>query len=224
MSSTEQNALRPVASGDASRKDAKELLDDFSALLRQMGSTDFFYDLSSPSRTLRADRLDGIAGLGKFLEGHLNCVLVPEELPAIVSACEFAALGQSRELIALDEQLSRHSIPAPFAAASSRIGRIHLERLRPLRGERTVQRYLAAVDEGRCKAWHTVVFGLTLAVYSWPLRQGLMLYARQTLTVLAEAAARSHSMSELACADLLAPLLAKIPRAIEEVIGEPELR
>ena len=43
---------------------------------------------------------------------------------------------------------------------------------RPLRDQRLVQRYLTAVEQGEAQGWHTLVYGLTLAVYSLPLRQG----------------------------------------------------
>ena len=49
----------------------------------------------------------------------------------------------------------------------------------PLRDERVVQRYLAAVESGEAHGWHTLVYGLTLVVYSLPLRQGLLGYAHQ---------------------------------------------
>lgn len=224
MSSTEQSALRPVPGFEDAQNGAGELLGEFSALLRQLGSPDLLYQLPFAADSQREDKLDGIAGLSHFLENHQARLLIPLELPVIVRARACATRGQSSELITLDRQLAREPLLAPFAAASRRVGRCQLERLRPLRDERTVQRYLLAADEGHAQGWHTIVYGLTLAVYSWPLRQGLMFYARQTLTGLAQAAARSQSMSELACGDILESLLTRLPKAVEQAIGEFEIR
>ena len=80
--------------------------------------------------------------------------------------------------------------------------------MRPLRDDRVVQRYLDAVESGRAFGWHTIMYGLTLAVYSLPLRQGLLFYAQQTLAGLAAAAE-----SELAGA--LDELMNRVPPAVE---------
>ena len=109
-------------------------------------------------------------------------------MPVITRARAHAARGHLRELIALDRELEIKPIWPIFASASRRVGRAQLERLQPLRDERTVRRYLAAVQAGEATGWHTVVYGLTLAVYSLPLRHGLLAYARQTLAGLALAA------------------------------------
>ncbi len=58
------------------------------------------------------------------------------------------------------------------------------------------KRYLAAVESGEAHGWHTLVYGLTLAVYSLPLRQGLLGYAQQTTRGFIQAAARSLELSE----------------------------
>jgi hypothetical protein len=86
---------------------------------------------------------------------------------------------------------------------------------RPLRDERTAQRYLAAVQSGQAHGWHTMVYGVTLAVYSLPLRQGLLHYAQETLSALASAAGRAGNVAEAELAEILTPLLARIPQAVE---------
>jgi len=83
-------------------------------------------------------------------------------------------------LILLDLLLAGEPQLQDFAAPSRRVGQSQLQKLRPLRDQRMVQRYLQAVDGGQANAWHTLVYGLTLAVYSLPLRQGLLGYAHQT--------------------------------------------
>ena len=44
-----------------------------------------------------------------------------------------------------------------------------------------VQRYLAAVESGQAHGWHPVVYGMMLAVFGLPLRQGLVHFAEQVL-------------------------------------------
>ena len=98
------------------------------------------------------------------------------------------------------------------------MGRLQLTRLRPLRDERAVQRYLTAVESGQAHGWHTMVYGVTLAVYSMPLRQGLLYYAQETLSALALAAARSKNFGELELASMLSDLLARVPEAVEAAL------
>ena len=67
-----------------------------------------------------------------------------------------------------------------------------MEPLRSLRDNRLIQRYLQAIDAGQAQGWHTIVYGLTMAIYSMPLRQGLTAYAGQTLKGFIDSAERLH--------------------------------
>jgi hypothetical protein len=60
---------------------------------------------------------------------------------------------------------------------------------------------------------------LTLAIYSLPLRQGLLHYAEETLTGLAFSAARSHRFRETECREVLGPIFARLPAAVEEQVA-----
>ena len=119
--------------------------------------------------------------LVEFLQNYQSRILVPIELPAIFRAYQHAAHNECRELLALDRELSANPVLQRFSAASQHIGRLHLKRLRPLRDDKVVQRYLRAIEAGEAQAWHTPVYGLTLAIFSLPLRQGLAAYAWQTV-------------------------------------------
>ncbi len=152
--------------------------------------------------------LEGVPARREFLEIYLARILLPLELPAIAEACGHALRGELRELIAQDQRLQAPLRLTPFAGPSQIIGRLQLARMRPLRDDRVVQRYLDAVESGRAFGWHTIMYGLTLAVYSLPLRQGLLFYAQQTLAGLAAAAE-----SELAGA--LDELMNRVPPAVE---------
>ena len=216
----------PRPSGRKNAPEEAELLPaEFSALLHQIGSPDGFAGgLAAP---LPPGGIRAGNGLRDFLAGYQAHVLVPLELPAITRARSHAARGHLRELIALDRELAAQPLLPAFASASRRIGRAQLERLRPLRDERTVRRYLAAVEAGDAAGWHTVVYGITLAVYSRPLRQGLFHYAQAALAGLALAARRPPGFAEPACREILQTCFLRLPAAIEQALaacaegGEP---
>ncbi len=122
-------------------------------------------------------------------------------------------------MIALDQTLAGQPIWQPFAVASRRVGRSQLEQLQPLRDERVVRRYLQAVRQGQAHAWHTLVYGLTLALYSLPVRQGLMTYARHTLHGFIQAASRSLQLRNGEPRQLLDKLSADLPQELEAIVA-----
>jgi len=162
-------------------------------------------------------RVDCLAGLARFLKSYQSQVLNSLELPSIYRAHQHASRSETRELVALDVEVGARTNHRDLASASQRVGRSQLEKLRPLRDARIVQRYLQAVETDRAQAWHTLVFGLTLAVYSLPARQGLFSYARQTLRGFIQAAARPLCLSAADCGGLLEERCAELPAALENV-------
>ena len=160
------------------------------------------------------------ASLRGFLLGYQETILVPCELPAVQRAFDHACRHEVRELAEFDRELADEPALAPFAAASRRIGQTELLKLRPLRDERIVRRYLEAVERGEANAWHTLVYGLTLALYSMPLRQGLLGYGFQTTRGFIYAAAKSLRLSEYDCRALLEELCAGLPDAVERLIAQ----
>jgi len=216
MRPIEKFAPQAGPGSEDARSQANDLLGEFSALLRQIGSPGVAPEAGG---RFGADAIDSPSALGQFLEDYLARILLPCEFPAIVGACGHARRGELRELLAHDLRLAAPLLPTPFAAPSRRMGCLQLARLRPLRDERIVQRYLAAVESGQAHGWHTVVYGVTLAVYSLPLRQGLLYYAQETLSALASAAGRSKNINESELDELLSSLLARVPEAIEAVLA-----
>ena len=198
-------------------EEAELLAAEFSALLRRIGAPDGFPE--NLAARLPPGGVRPGNGLREFLEGYQTRVLVPLEMPAITRARSLAARGHLRELIALDRELDTQPVPPAFASASRRIGRAQLERLRPLRDERIVQRYLAAVEAGDAAGWHTVVYGLTLAVYSWPLRHGLFTYDRAALAGLALAAGRPPGLAGPVGGEIVQTFLLRLPDAIEQTLA-----
>ena len=204
MSLSKQRARPAISGREFAQSQAANLPKELFTLLRQVGSTPIF-GLSADSSK---------AGSGKdFLQNYVTRLLVPVELPAIAEACGHAIRGELRELIAQDLRLAEQAVPSAFADASRRTGRFQLARLRPLRDERIAQRYLAAVESGRAHGWHTIVYGVTMALYSLPLRQGLLHYGRETVASL------EKNLSESADAGQIEALMQQVPAGVETALA-----
>jgi urease accessory protein UreF len=201
--------------------DAAEWLGDWHPLAEQLGSAEGLVALGSVSATLRLAPVHNLPTLRQFLRSYQTQILLPFELPAIQCAHGHASRHEVRELIAFDRSLADQPLLRPFAPASRRVGQYQLRKLRPLRDQRVVQRYLQAVEERRASAWHTLVYGLTLAVYSLPLRQGLLGYAHQTTRGFIYSAARTLALSERQCRALFDTLCANLPAAVENLLAQP---
>jgi urease accessory protein UreF len=201
--------------------DATEWLGDWHPLAEQLGSTDGLVTLGSVSASLRLVPVHDLTSLRHFLRNYQSQLLFPFELPAIQNAHGHAARHEVRELIALDQSLAQQAILKEFAAASRRVGQSQLRKLRPLRDHRVVQRYLQAVESGGAHGWHTLVYGLTLAVYSLPLRQGLLGYAHQTTRGFIYSAARMLQLSEHQCRALFDSACTTLPEAVDALLTQP---
>ena len=196
-----------------------EGLGDCHRLVEQLGSTHGLVALAEVSACLRIDPVLDLPSLRRFLHDYHRQILLPIELPAIQRAFDHACHREIRELIELDRELAAHVALKPFAEASRRVGQRELGKMRPLRDERVVRRYLEAVDNGVADAWHTVVYGLTLALYSMPLRQGLLAYGFQTTHGFISSAAAGLRLSESDCRGLLEELCNHLPPAVEMLIA-----
>jgi urease accessory protein UreF len=200
--------------------DPAEWLGDAHPLVEQLGSTEGLASLHALADSLRTQPVASLPALREFLRCYHERVLLPHELPAIQTAFAHASRHEIRELVALDLQLAREPALHDFAEASRRVGQAQLQKLRPLRDERAVQRYLHAVENGEAHGWHTLVYGLTLVLYSLPLRPGLLGYAHQTTRGFIQAAARSLRLTEANCRELFAELCAPLPGAVESLVSK----
>ena len=198
--------------------DPAEWLGDWHPLAEQLGSADGLVTLGSVSSLLRLRPVQNIASLRQFLRDYQRKILFPFELPAIESAHRHAVRNELRELVALDCQLADEPLLQEFAEPSRRVGQCQLQKLRPLRDQRLVQRYLLSVESKKAHGWHTLVYGVTLAIYSLPLRQGLLGYAHQTMRGFIYSAARTLRLSERACRKLFDELCADLPEAVETLL------
>lgn len=172
---------------------------EIHSLLEQLGSPEHHLPINSFFST---GNIRDEQDLRKFLEKYQAQILIPVELHSIHEAYQHTTHNECRELIALDQKLAAEPKLKNFASASQHVGRAHLEHLRPLRDHRLVQRYLHAIDAGEASGWHTLVYGVGLAVYSLPLRQGLNAFANQTLVGFCTAVGRARYFDEAACREV----------------------
>ena len=194
--------------------DATEWLGDYHPLAEQLGSADGLVELGSVAALLQLRPVCDRDSLRVFIEEYQTRILLPFELPAIERAHGHAGRNELRELVAYDQEQSVEPMLQNFAAASRRVGQAQLQKLRPLKDQRMVQRYLAAVETGQASGWHTLVYGLTLAIYSLPLRQGLLGYAHQMIRSFIYSGARMLQLSERECRDLFEELCCDLPARI----------
>jgi urease accessory protein UreF len=207
---------------DQPQPETSELLGDWHPLVQQLGSTEGLVSLSTASHSLRLQNVTSTETLLRFLEAYQSQVLIPYELPAIQRAFRHACRNETRELVAFDQQLAGEPGLRAFANASRRVGQAQIRRLRPLRDHRLVQRYLRAVEAGLAHGWHTLVYGVTLSVYSLPVIQGVMSYERQTLLGFIHAVSRCLRLTENECRSLIEQLTPSLPRLFEPLLGEED--
>jgi urease accessory protein UreF len=192
-----------------------ELLGDPHPLLEQLGSPEELPVASTVAGLVAFKNVSDLPSLRIFLEAYRAEILVPVELPAIVAAFNHAARGEIRELIALDERVAQDAAIGKFALASCRVGQRQLSRLRPMRDQRLVQRYLAAIEDSKARGWHTLVYGISLAMFSLPLRQGLQHYIEQTVRGFIYSSAKSLRLAEAHADSLITEQTAHTHREIE---------
>jgi urease accessory protein UreF len=202
--------------------ESTELLGDWHPLVQQLGTSQGLVSLSTVSHSLQLNHVTDPASLRQFLEAYQTHILVPYELPAIQRAFRHASRNETRELVSFDQEIAREPLLAPFASASRRVGQAQLKRFRPLRDVRLVQRYIRAVEAGAAHGWHTLVYGMTLAVYSLPVLQGLVSYERQTLMGFIHAVSPGLRLSEQDCRGLLEELSPALPRMADTILGEDQ--
>jgi urease accessory protein UreF len=200
-------------------RDAVEWLGDWHPLAEQLGAADGLVTMGAVTAMLSLPAVHNLGSFREFMRGYRERVLIPFELPSILAAHGHAAANELRELVALDERLAAEPVLQLFAEPSRRVGRHQLRKLRPLRDQRFVRRFLEAMEAEKAQAWHMLVYGVTLWVYSLPLRQGLLGYAHQTTRGFIYAAAGMLRWSEHTCRTLFDELCADLPQAVEQLVA-----
>src|SRR5260221_5398483 len=139
--------MKPTSSqSSVAARDEIEMLGEFHPLLQQLGLVEGLAPLGSAAGSLNLPAVKSQESLLRFLEAYQSQILIPFELPAIQRAFRHACRNETRELIAYDQEIAAEPLLLPFANASRRVGQAQIKRLRPLRDQRLVQRYLRAVE------------------------------------------------------------------------------
>jgi len=195
---------------------------DITGLVEQLGAESGAFSMTAPAGWPLSGPVTDIATLRQFVREYRTRVLGPLELPSIQLAFHHAARHQVRELIELDQRIGQEPLFADFAAASRQVGKQQMKRLRPLRDQRMLQRYLAAVQSGAAHGWHTVVYGLIVSIYSLPLRPALVTFAEQTLRGFIHSGARRLDLAESESVALIGESSAGVPGLVDQVMGGAE--
>jgi len=195
-----------------------EWLGDPAPLAEALGSPDGLGSLGPAVCAARQLPITDFSSLRAALEHYRSTTLIAVELPVIRQAFLHACQYELREMLALDRRLGSEPALADFSFASQAVGRAFLHRLKPLRDLRLVRRYLNAVQTQQAHGWHTIVYGLVLSVYSIPLRQGLVSYARQTLHGFVEAGGARLQLSVSESRGLTDSLLDPIRPAVDGLL------
>jgi len=161
-----------------------------------------------------------VSALREAVDRHAEHVICAREWPVVLQAWQLAREGRVRELLELDAAWGRDMARAEFAGASFRVGRRQLGKLRGLRDERVIRRYLDAIEAGEARGWHPVVYGVVLAIYHLPLRQGLMHFASRTLAGWVRLAEHRHRLPASECQALLDAICSQLPGRLPQL---PEL-
>jgi hypothetical protein len=155
----------------------EELAGEAAALTRALGSPDTLASLTALAELIDAPRPVSLPDVRAFLARYRERLLTPVELPAIRDAFEHARRGEAG-VVELDRRppprsAGPHSRMPADGSAALRCDGFGLR-------DRTLRRYLRAVENGEATGWHVVVFGLLLALFALPLRQALVHYAART--------------------------------------------
>ena len=195
-----------------------EISGDPRDLLTSIGESEAHPGVSAVVSANGLSKVTDLKTLDAFLGQYINTILLPVELPAVLSAWQFTEECHTRELIELDRQLLREPLLDPFKAASCAVGRRQLSKLRPLRDHRVIQRYWNAMDGGKAAAWHTLVYGILTSTYSIPLRQSLVQLAQQTLAGFTLSATLDLSLKLDGGRKVLAERFEALPDSINDLI------
>lgn len=171
--------------------------------------------------------IEDAASLRKALRHFKTSLLIPVELPAIYRSCRLASANDLEGLLRLDASLEKQISNPTFARASQNIGRVQLKRLRPLKDHRVTRRLLEAVNRGSANGWHTLVYGVSLEIYSIPTRQGLLHYANRTLWTLLDCGAKTIDLREREATKMFEDLIRGIPASIDRLLpkfSKPNVR
>jgi len=205
------------ASNPATAASSDQLVGDVHPFTQALGSPESLASLAALADLVQSPQPDSLPAVDAFLARYSDRLLVPVELPAIRDAYHHLLRGEVRELILLDRQLAQPFGTSALADASRLLGRTQLRRLRPLRS-RPLQRYFEAVESGEAHGWHVVVYGVLLALFSLPLRQGLSHFALRSQEGLLESTLLGLSVTAPDRLRLRDTCVSRVPPAVQQTL------
>ncbi len=205
------------SSPKAASPDNSAILSEVSALAERIGASRASSVWSSEPDSMPISTLEAL----KSWVGHYRqTVLAQQEWPVVLEAWHLTRNGKSRDLIRLDKNCDRWMSAMPFSEASRAVGQRQLGRLRALRDQRIILRYLEAIEAGYANGWHPVVYGLYLAVFSLPLRQGLVNFGAQTMRGMVRGVCRGPLLTDDIIEDAIEKEVGLLPGSLPELPGE----
>ncbi len=205
---------------DRSQASWQGFLGDLSQLAGRLGESG---EESLPERSggilFDGEEIVDSVSLVRFLEDYRVRFIIPIELPTIIEASRCVINGEFRELMALDHELSKDSTLKGFSEASRWVGQCHARPMRGMRDHRVVWRYCDAIRLGAANGWHSVVYGVVLAAFSIPLRQGLVNYCERIVGGFVESAATKLDIAGSDAIVLQERLMEQLVNDIDASVG-----
>ena len=196
--------------------DNSAILSDVSALAECIGSSQAPAAWSPELLSASISTVDALTG---WIRQYRETVLASKEWPIVLEAWQFTRNGKSRDLIRLDQKCDSWMTVSPYKEASRKVGHRQLCRLRALRDQRIIFRYLDAIGAGQANGWHPVVYGLYLAVFNLPLRQGLVNFGEQTIRGLVRGVPRGPLLTDENVDETVNHEVGLLPGALPELPG-----
>ena len=126
-----------------------------------------------------------------WLHSFQSTILIPIELPAILSAYRFASRNDIQGLIELDQSLGQIAAFANFHEASRRTGQKQSKILTGYRATHKIaDRFLSAVAKGTTDGCHTTYCGLSIFVKGLDILDALERYEKTVLVAFAKILSR----------------------------------
>ena len=125
-----------TAQSEFTPEEVRELRGGWAPLLARVGQPAGLASAGELAAAWPLSRVDSVPALRLFLRAYVTEILLPLELPATARAFAQAQRNELRELLATTLALGEEARLREFAAASQRVGRAQLQRLRPLTDQR----------------------------------------------------------------------------------------
>ena len=197
--------------------DNSAILSEVGALAERIGAS---RATSVWSSELQLTPISTLEALTAWMAYYRQTILVEQEWPVVLEAWQLTREGKFKDLIRLDKQCDRWMSSMPFHEASRAVGQRQLGRLRALLDQRIILRYLEAIEARRANGWHPVVYGLYLAVFNLPLRQGLVNFGAQTMRGMLRGVCQGPLLTDTQIEDAIEQEVGLLPKSLPELPGE----